>query len=59
MRCVENNESMRYTYMEVRGIANSMRKVMRIRELKEKSIEELIAALMMTCGFGNIISPIE
>ena len=36
-----------------------MRKVMRIRELKEKSIEELIAALMMTCGFGNIISPIE
>ncbi|MBD5486999.1 MAG: aminoglycoside phosphotransferase family protein [Lachnospiraceae bacterium] len=59
MRCVENNESMRYTYVEVRGITNSMRKVMRIRELKEKSIEELIAALMMTCGLGSIIFPIE
>ena len=26
--------------------------------LKEKTIEELIAELMKTCGLGNIISPI-
>ena len=36
-----------------------MRIVMRKRELQEKSIEKLIAELMMTCGFGSIIFPIE
>ena len=57
MSCTKNNS----VEGSIRRI-NTSGKVcylMEERKLKEKKIEELLAELMLACGFGEIISPIE